>query len=350
MGYVFDAMNRSERDRDDDSQSSRPIPFSSALDSASPPPKPPIDDAFDRADDAYRPAVEAPSPRQPEAPAPAYAAPSITELANRMAPTQADEDFAQPESFPINQNYAQPGRYDDRLIVLEKPGGVIAEEYRAIRTGILARWQQKRHLIHTITSATPQEGKTITSLNLGLSFAELRNRRTVVVEADLRLPQFRKLLALENKPGLVDALRGEFEISKVVQQVMGTDLHVIPAGKRASNDTVQLLSCANMSRLLKMLRRQYDHVIVDTPPVVELADAGILGAQSDDVLMIVRMERTPRSLVEQAVRTLESYNAPVAGMIATDHQRHQGRYYYYRYGYRYGYRYRYYTDEHKAAA
>ena len=82
-------------------------------------------------------------------------------------------------------------------------------------------------------------------------------------------------------------------------------------------------------------------MVIDTPPVIELADAGILGAMSDDVLLIVRMNRTPRPLVEQAVRILDSYNAPVAGMIGTDHQR-VGRRYYYRYGYgnRYHYRYR----------
>ena len=74
--------------------------------------------------------------------------------------------------------------------------------------------------------------------------------------------------------------------------------------------------------------------------VVELADAGIIGAMSDDVQLIVRMGRTPRPLVEQAIRTLSSYNAPVAGLIATDQTRHRGRYYY-KYGYRYRYRYHY---------
>ena len=215
----------------------------------------------------------------------------------------------------------------------------MGEEYRSIRTGLLARWQHRRNLVHTITSATPQEGKTITSLNLGASFAELHNRRTIVLEADLRLPQFGKLLALPASRGLVGMLSGECEIEDVIQSVGPNELHVVPAGKRVNNEAVQLLSSQRMIKLLKKLKQSYDHVIIDTPPVIELADAGILGAMSDDVLLIARMNRTPRVLIENAAKTLASYNAPVAGLIATDQRRHRNRYYYYRYGYRYHHRY-----------
>ena len=229
---------------------------------------------------------------------------------------------------------------DDRLVALIKPASLMSEEYRSIRTGILARWEHKRHLVHTITSATPQEGKTITSLNLGLSFAELRNRRTIVVEADLRLPQFTSLLSLNDQPGMVGLLEAKVELSDAILELGDTNLHVIVAGGRANDQAVQLLHSTRFVTLIQQLRQRYDHVIIDTPPVVELADAGIIGAMSDDVQLIVRMGRTPKPLVEQAIRTLGSYNAPVAGLIATDQTRHRGRYYY-KYGYRYRYRYQY---------
>ncbi|MEX0774095.1 MAG: CpsD/CapB family tyrosine-protein kinase [Phycisphaeraceae bacterium] len=251
----------------------------------------------------------------------------------------ADQDASWPNSLVFSAAIGQtdPKVVDDRLLVLREPVSVPAEEYRAIRTGILARWQNKRHLIHTITSATPQEGKTITSLNLGLSFAELRTRRTLVIEADLRLPQFKSLLKLPESPGLVGLLNGEAPLAAVVQAVGENHLHVIQAGKCSGVQPVQLLSSPMMTDLLATLRRQYDHVIIDTPPVVELADAGILGAQSDDVLLIARMQMTPRSLIDQAMRTLASYNAPVAGMIATDQPADHGRYAKYSYKYRYRY-------------
>jgi capsular exopolysaccharide synthesis family protein len=234
---------------------------------------------------------------------------------------------------------------DDRLVTMTEPSGLMAEEYRAIRTGLLAKWEQRRHLTHTITSATPQEGKTITSLNLGLSFAELHARNTIVIECDLRLPQFENLLKLEPSDGLVGVLADDADLIRNIQVVGDSGLHVLPAGREITHDAVQLLGSRKMAALLRFLRREYDHVIVDTPPVVELADAGIVGAMSDEVLLVTRMNRTPRSLVEQAVRTLNGYNAPVSGLIATDQLQHRHRYYYLRYGYRYHQRYRYHAKK-----
>lgn len=228
---------------------------------------------------------------------------------------------------------------DDRLVTVSQPSSTMAEEYRSIRTGMLARWDQKRNLIHTVTSATPREGKTITSLNLGFTFAELRNRRVAVVEADLRLPLFKDFMALPSQPGLVSLLEGKVALSQAVHRLADDRLHVISAGRRVNNqEAVGLLSSSAMVSLVQTLRKKYDHVIIDTPPVIELADAGILGSISDEVLLIVRMNRTPRPLVEQAIRTLVNYNVTIGGMIATDHQRPTRRYYYsYKYGQGYSY-------------
>lgn len=234
------------------------------------------------------------------------------------------------------------GKIDDRLVAMTSPASAMSEEYRSIRTSILARHDNERHLVHTITSATPQEGKTITCVNLGLAFSELRNRKTVIIECDLRLPTFGKLLNCNTQgPGLVNYLRGEAKISDIIQQVEGSTLHIITAGGRVSDEAVQLLSSQRMSQLIQGLRAKYDHVIIDTPPVLTLADAGILGSQSEEVLVVARMRRTPRPLVEQAINTLTSYNAQVNGIIATDNPRSRGRGYGYKYGYRYGYGYGY---------
>ena len=242
------------------------------------------------------------------------------------------------------------GKIDDRLVAMTSPASAMSEEYRSIRTSILARHDNERHLVHTITSATPQEGKTITCVNLGLAFSELRNRKTVIIECDLRLPTFDKLLNCNTQsPGLIDYLRGEAKINDIIQQVEGSALHIITAGGRVSDEAVQLLSSQRMSHLIQGLRAKYDHVIIDTPPVLQLADAGILGSQSEEVLVVARMRRTPRPLVEQAINTLTSYNAQVNGIIATDNPRSRGRGYGYKYGYRYGYGYAYgYTSDRRS--
>jgi len=300
---------------------------------------------------------------------------SLSIAADDTASAQADNDFEDvfdpdldKDATPLKIAPAKPaprvgivqrllgmhlrGRVDDRLIAMTNPASAMSEEYRSIRTSILARHDNERHLVHTITSATPQEGKTITCVNLGLSFAELRNRKTVIVECDLRLPTFAKLTNCDqDKPGLIDYLHGDAKLTEVVQQIEGSPLHIIPAGGRVSDEAVQLLSSGRMSRLIQALRTKYDHVIIDTPPVLQLADAGILGAQSEEVLVVARMRRTPRPLIEQAINTLASYNAQVNGIIATDNPRSRGRGYGYKYGYRYGYGYTYgYTagDDRKA--
>jgi len=342
MGYVFDAMNRPDDEdrpeKDGQTPSSKPPvdPVSEtddANESASPAPEDtqPVVEQTDQSEEA--PVYNFEDARKVMAPAP-VTIPSHEAMEDQIEP-QEDHTIAPP--LRITSDWA--ASLDDRLIALTEPSSQLAEEYRGIRTTLLARWEHKRNLVHTITSATPQEGKTITSLNLGLIMAELRNRKTIVIEADLRLPTFNKLLHLGESKGMIGYLRGEVELNDVIQEIEGSALHIITAGSRASNDAVQLLSNQRMINLLKVLRSRYDHVIIDTPPVIELADAGILGGLSDEVMLIARISRTPKPLIEQALRALRSYNAPVAGVIATDQERGKNRYHYYRYGYRYRYRY-----------
>lgn len=290
------------------------------------------------------------------------AEPQIQHVQPQATTFADDKTTANQEPVPENPGITQPvlkinnkpktnwwnkllGRHfsskvDDRLVAMTKPASATSEEYRALRTSILARHDNERHLVHTITSATPQEGKTITCVNLGMSFAELRNRETIIIECDLRLPTFGKLLNCDNKqPGLIDYLRGNATVSEIVQQIEGSALHIITAGGMVSDEAVQLLSSQRMSNLIHGLRSKYDHVFIDTPPVLQLADAGILGSQGEEVLVVARMRRTPRPLVEQAINTLTSYNAQVSGIIATDNPRSRGRGYGYKYGYRYSYGY-----------
>ena len=407
MGYIFDALNRSqppdESRHDGDAspppgQAAQPAPTPAPGDAAAAPqpedrpqPQHPADAdpahawsdedaaAYDQAHAEAPSAGAAPTPTGHAAPSHAGAqtpAPVSAALAageNPFASVDAsldrklaelgenDEDDDAPgtlgaiepikTSRHIELNEHRLKKMDDRIVMLTEAGSQFAEEYRAIRTSLLARWQNKRNLVHVITSATPQEGKTITSLNLGLTLAELRSRRTLVIEADLRLPAFAKLLKLNDGPGLINYLRGEVTLEEAVQRMGGDGAYLLAAGDRAFDDAVSLLSGSRMQALLDHVRQRFDHVVIDTPPVIELADAGVLGGMSDDVLLIARMRRTSKRLIEQAVRTLGSYNAPVGGLIATDHQHSFGRYYAYRYRYRYGYRSRYhdYRKTRKAA-
>lgn len=239
-------------------------------------------------------------------------------------------------------------QYDDRLVMVSDSGSVMSEEYRAIRTRILARFDQQRHLIHTITSATPREGKTISSMNLALAFSELSDRRTLVLEGDLRMPTFGKLFPTKEQPGLIQLLRGEALLDDVIQQTAVGNLDLIHAGGAVGDEAIRLISGGRLGHTLELLRSRYDHVIIDTPPVLELADAGILAKAADELMMVVRCNRTPRHLVNQAVRILQSYNTEVGGMILTNIPSESPAYHS-RYGYRYRYRRRAYGHGRKTS-
>ncbi len=309
MGFIFDAMNRNgggEADKPD------PPDLRLAEDEL---PSSVADDGGDADADA------APRPDGPDAP----------EDAEQGAAVAAPQLVVDAEM-----------QLDERLVMIHAPASIAAEEYRGIRTRLLAKWSDRRHLVHTITSAMPKEGKTITSLNLALTFGEMDERSTVVIEGDLRVPTFQMMTGFDDGPGLIQVLQGKSTIDAALRPFANSNVKVLASGGRTSDDAMQLISSPHLTRTVQALRQRFDHVIIDTPPVLDLADAGILGAHSDDVLLAVRMNRTPRPLVDQAIRTLRSYNAPVAGVVLTDlsHPAHRYRYKYgYRYGYRYGYGY-----------
>ncbi len=328
MGYLYDAISRAQ-------QSAKPPAGGPAVGAVPPaealPPAPPADL---RPEDL--PALLQPPESLTEAPARAAPAPepdldhaiaqtqrgdapTAASWAGKAAPAEASLELGSaPAPFVPVHTLSDLTATDERLGVLGNPAGVVAEECRAIRTSLLARWQNKRHLVHTLTSAVPQEGKTLTSLNLAAAFAELRTRHTLVIEADLRRPQFTRLLGLEESPGLADLLEGTATVEAALHAVGPRGLHVIPAGRATGNQAIDLLSSPRLGTLLAQWRRRYDDIFIDTPPVLELADAGIIGALSDEVLLAVRLGHTPRGLVDKATRILLTYNAPAAAVIGTD--------------------------------
>jgi Mrp family chromosome partitioning ATPase len=252
------------------------------------------------------------APREADAPAPAV----------NLAPDPADAPGPLAALAPQEPAMtADASRIDERLEVLHQPASAVSEQFRAIRTGMLARWQNQRHMVHAFTSAQPQEGRTLTVLNLGLCFAELSQRRVLVLEADLRRPHFAAYMGLPEGPGLAEVLEQRASIAQAAATVASARLDVIAAGHALGNQALQVLSSPATVGLLGELRRRYDHVLIDTPPVLPFADAGILGALSDEIILVTRLNLTPLALVRQAVSILAGYNAPVAGLIATEHTR-----------------------------
>ena len=156
-----------------------------------------------------------------------------------------------------------------------------------------------------VTSPQKGEGRSITSANLALTMAQELQRRVVVVEADLRKPSLRHLFGLPTGPGLAEYLSGAAELKDVMRFLPDHNLTVIDAGTAPANPA-ELLGSTAMRRLLDHLRTRFDRVILDTPPVLPLADVAVLAPLVDGALMVVRAGVTPKPAIENALRAFDS--------------------------------------------
>lgn len=207
------------------------------------------------------------------------------------------------------------------------PEGLVTDEYRSIRFQMLSRVRDRRVQTHLVVSADPGEGRTLAAVNLALAFSEMRNGRTLLVEADLRRPSFSQLFDRALEPGLVQLLRGEIkDIHAAIAPTAHAGLHVLPAGvspggrgvRRAEAAT--LLASPRMATLLERGKDLYDHVVIDCPPLSLFSDGCILAPMCDQALMVVRMGRTTSDAVERSKRLLAECRCEIAGAILTHHR------------------------------
>jgi capsular exopolysaccharide synthesis family protein len=251
------------------------------------------------------PAAASPVPAPQSAPAPAAAPPSPTPAVAPARPAWSERILAD-----------STADLDERLVMLTSPGSAAAEEFRAIRARLAAA--AGRPGIFTITSAAPGEGRTVTALNLAAAFAEVSQSTTVVVEADLRRPAFRRMLGWPEAPGLAHVLQNACSLDEALRPLKSPRLLVLHTGFELGAAASELLGSPRFRELIATLRQRFENVVIDTPAVLEFADAGLIGAQSDHVLLAVRANRTPRPLVDRAIQTLQSYRARVAGVVLTE--------------------------------
>lgn len=191
------------------------------------------------------------------------------------------------------------------LVAALAPKSPAAEQYRSLRTR-LAQAEGSGGL-RTILITSPQkgEGKSVTAANLALTMAQELQRRVVLVEADLRKPSLQHLFGLAPGPGLSDYLSGAVELADAMRFMPDHNLTLLTAGATPVNPA-ELLGSTAMRRLLDHLRTRFDRVILDTPPVLPLADVAILAPVVDGSLMVVRAGVTPKPAIENALRAFDS--------------------------------------------
>jgi capsular exopolysaccharide synthesis family protein len=215
----------------------------------------------------------------------------------------------------------------EQLVSLLTPTSFAAEQYRTLRHTIERLRRDNGLHVLALTSPTPGDGKTVTTLNLAGALAQGHNARVLVVDADLRRPSVARYLGLDDHAsrGLSDILLDSAcSLGQVVRRLEGFNLSVVPAG--APQDApYELLNSVRLERFLKEARDLYDCVLVDTPPLVPLPDCGLIGKWVDGFLLIVGAHKTPRRLVADALNLLDP--AKVIAVVFNGDRRRMSNYY-----------------------
>jgi len=250
--------------------------------------------------------------------------------------------------FKGNKDDKDPG-YETKLIYSFSPKEPIPEAYRNIRTSLQFSSADEPLRCFTITSPNPSEGKSLTSANLAIGYAQA-GKRVLLIDTDLRRPVIHKIFGVDREPGITDVLAGQVDVVEAMRpvQIKGSEtLHVIPAGQSAPNPG-ELISSQKMDAVLEQVKDQMDIVLMDSPPVIAAVDAAILGNKTQGVLLIFHMDQTKRESAKYCIDQLARAGARVIGGVLNniDVDRRYGYYYSYRYYYRYKYYYD--SDESKS--
>jgi capsular exopolysaccharide synthesis family protein len=211
--------------------------------------------------------------------------------------------------------------WDPALVMMHERAGAVAEQYRAVRTWLLAHNSTGEHRTFAITSSLPREGKSVTTANLGIALSEVRHLSVLLVDADLRRRALAKLFGPGPDLGLTDVVSGRCPLARAIRPTAFENLSILPAGTDDGRLPAELLSGRNTGRLFDEIRERYHYVLVDTPPVQAIADVGIVAGMCTGVLLVVRMARTHSAIVQQSVRWLQSNNVQVIGCIAAGRRR-----------------------------
>lgn len=166
-----------------------------------------------------------------------------------------------------------------------------------------------------ISSAAPGDGKSTIAWQLAQTAANI-GQRVLLVDADLRRPQAHWRLGLNNQQGLSDLLQSDLSLNEVIQQAPTDPNLFVLSGGHIPNDPIKLLSSPKMEHLMEQFQGFFDLVIYDTPPLVGLADANLLAAKADGIILIVGLDKTNRGLVAKAIEGLRMARSSILGVVA----------------------------------
>lgn len=221
--------------------------------------------------------------------------------------------------------------FNDYILSKETPFQV-TEAYRSARVFLQKLSKGRKCNVYAVTSACPGEGKTITAINIALSLAQ-NGSKVLLMDLDLRKPQIRNYLNLQNNSGFLSFLSGKQSYVDILS-LEGIPLHIL-ASSHAHSEPAELFATGPLSRLMTKLKDSFDYIIVDTPPLDSVIDAAVISDMIDGYLLCVRAGFTKTGLLSDTIRKLEQINANILGFYINNIDgRHAGiesRYHVYHY-------------------
>jgi len=226
-------------------------------------------------------------------------------------------------------------QYPRHLLNFSGDESVTAEAYRSLRTNLSFVSPDNPVKCIVITSSGPSEGKSLTISNLALAYAQM-GKRTLLIDTDLRRPVLHHIFNVKREPGFTDLFASNAQFDVATRPTQNENLTFIPAGIFTPNPA-ELIASQKMATLIDYLKENYDMIFFDTPPIIAVTDAPLLGTKVDGVLLVVRSHKTSREVAERAVSNLTNVGVKCIGAVLNDINlsHHYSSYGYYKYYYHY---------------
>lgn len=216
----------------------------------------------------------------------------------------------------------------NRIVSLDDKESPGAEAFRllGVRLRDLRRTRSVKKLL--ITSTIPQEGKSMISANLACTLGLESTQKTLLLEGDVRRPSLAAKFGLERSPGLTECLQGDQGVEASIYRLNGAGIFLLPAGS-ATNHPLELLQLKRLSRLMDQITEWFDWIVIDSPPVLPLADTSIWMRMSDGILLVTRNGATKKRQLEKGIEALDTKKF-IGGILNCSKGSTYGDYYYYR--------------------
>jgi capsular exopolysaccharide synthesis family protein len=220
-----------------------------------------------------------------------------------------------------------PARVEPHLVAVSQPRSAYCEQFRSLRTRILQAGERLQTRAIVVTSAGVAEGKTLTALNLAWLLAQTEGVRALIIDSDLRQPCATDYLGIDAPVGLSEVLGGLLSLEDAIVRLDPAGLHLLPGGK-PRDDVAELLSGPSYARLLNDVRRMFDYIIIDAPPLGIFTDANVLMNRADGALLVVRAGKTKYGVLDKLLEQIPKDRLMGVVLNRSDDQPDPSSYYY----------------------